>query len=79
MIGRMLHKAEVIVITGASAGVARPTARAFARAGARIALLARGLDGLEGARKQVEEAGAQLWCCRCTLLTRKKSKLRQRQ
>ncbi len=55
----MLHKAEVIVITGASAGVARPTARAFARAGARIALLARGLDGLEGARKQVEEAGAQ--------------------
>jgi NAD(P)-dependent dehydrogenase (short-subunit alcohol dehydrogenase family) len=52
-----MNKAEVIVITGASAGVGRATARAFARLGARIALLVRGRDGLEGARKQVEESG----------------------
>ena len=37
---------EVVVITGASAGVGRTAAREFARHGARIALLARGNDGL---------------------------------
>jgi NAD(P)-dependent dehydrogenase (short-subunit alcohol dehydrogenase family) len=50
---------EVVVITGASAGVGRATARAFARPGARIALLARGRDGLEGARREVTAAGAE--------------------
>lgn len=50
---------EVIVVTGASAGVGRATARAFARPGARIALLARGERGLAGAQRDVEAAGAQ--------------------
>jgi NAD(P)-dependent dehydrogenase (short-subunit alcohol dehydrogenase family) len=50
---------EVVVITGASAGVGRATARVFARAGARIALLARGRDGLEAARREVTATGAQ--------------------
>lgn len=49
--------AEVVVITGASAGVGRATVRRFARKGARIGLIARGRDGLEGARREVEEAG----------------------
>lgn len=52
-------KNEVIVITGASGGVGRATARAFARPGARIALLARGIKGLEAARGEVEAAGAK--------------------
>src|ERR1700684_2917923 len=52
-------KAEVVVITGASAGVGRATARAFARRGARIGLLARGKDGLEGARSDVEAMGGE--------------------
>ena len=51
--------AEVVVITGASAGVGRATARAFARTGARIGLLARGKDGLEGARAEVEADGGE--------------------
>src|SRR5438876_9066400 len=55
----MNHKPEVVVITGASAGVGRATARKFARHGARIGLLARGIDGLEAARKEVEELGSQ--------------------
>jgi len=55
----MNHKPEVVVITGASAGVGRATARKFARHGARIGLLARGIDGLEGARKEVEELGGR--------------------
>jgi NADP-dependent 3-hydroxy acid dehydrogenase YdfG len=50
---------EVVVITGASAGVGRATVRAFARAGARIGLLARGRDGLEAARREVVAAGGE--------------------
>src|ERR687886_2390597 len=56
---KRLTKPEVVVITGASAGVGRATARAFAREGAQIGLLARGRDGLEGARRDVEESGGR--------------------
>jgi NAD(P)-dependent dehydrogenase (short-subunit alcohol dehydrogenase family) len=50
---------EVVVITGASAGVGRATAIAFAKRGARIGLLARGHAGLVGACQDVEAAGGQ--------------------
>ncbi len=53
------HKPEVVVVTGASAGVGRATVREFAKHGARIGLLARGIDGLEGAKRDVEEAGGK--------------------
>jgi NAD(P)-dependent dehydrogenase (short-subunit alcohol dehydrogenase family) len=46
-----------VVITGASAGIGRATAIEFGRLGARVALLARGAEGLEGARRDVEAAG----------------------
>lgn len=58
----MSHEAEspeVVVITGASAGVGRATAREFAKQGAHIGLLARGMDGLEAARREVEELGGK--------------------
>lgn len=51
--------APVAVITGASAGVGRATALEFARHGWRVALLARGIDGLNGARSEVEAAGSE--------------------
>ena len=54
-----MNKPEVIVITGASAGVGRATARIFAGQGAHIGLLARGREGLEGTRREVEELGGQ--------------------
>jgi short-subunit dehydrogenase len=52
-------KPEVVVITGASAGVGRATVREFARHGACIGLLARGEAGLEGTRRDVEELGGR--------------------
>ena len=48
-----------VVITGASAGVGRATVRKFARQGARIGLLARGMDGLKAAQREVEKLGGQ--------------------
>jgi len=50
---------EVVVVTGASAGVGRAVAREFGRHGARVALLARTREGLDGARRDVEEAGGE--------------------
>jgi len=50
---------EVVVITGASAGVGRATAQAFGKRKARIGLIARGRDGLEGAKREIEAAGGQ--------------------
>jgi NAD(P)-dependent dehydrogenase (short-subunit alcohol dehydrogenase family) len=50
---------EVVVITGASAGVGRATARRFAREGARIGVVARGLDRLETARREIENLGGK--------------------
>lgn len=54
-----MAKHEVVVITGASAGVGRATVREFARRGAWIGLIARGEDGLEAARREVEAAGGR--------------------
>jgi len=50
---------EVVVITGASAGVGRAAAQAFGSRKARIELIARGREGLEGARREIEVAGGQ--------------------
>ena len=50
---------QVVMITGASAGVGRAVAIEFARRGAAIGLLARGRAGLEGARRDVEAAGGR--------------------
>jgi NAD(P)-dependent dehydrogenase (short-subunit alcohol dehydrogenase family) len=48
---------QVVVVTGASAGVGRATAVEFARRGATIALLARGERGLASAAEQIREVG----------------------
>lgn len=54
-----MKSAKVVVITGASAGVGRATVREFAKRGANIALIARGVDGLQAAKKEVEQYGGR--------------------
>jgi len=54
-----MDKNEVVVITGASAGVGRATARAFGRAGASVGLIARDEQRLEAARKEIEDLGGR--------------------
>lgn len=56
---------EVVMITGATAGVGRATARAFARRGARIGLIARGMDGLKATKREVEELGGEAIALSC--------------
>ena len=55
----MANTQDVVVITGASAGHGRAVARGFARQGAKIGLLARGREGLEAAKREVESLGGQ--------------------
>jgi NAD(P)-dependent dehydrogenase (short-subunit alcohol dehydrogenase family) len=60
-----LAEPPVVVVTGASAGVGRAVVRRFARDKAKIALIARGLDGLEATQREVEIAGGEALICQC--------------
>jgi NAD(P)-dependent dehydrogenase (short-subunit alcohol dehydrogenase family) len=55
---------RVVVVTGASAGVGRATARAFGSAGAKVALLARNEPALEAAADEVRQRGGEPLVCR---------------
>jgi short-subunit dehydrogenase len=52
-------KRRIVVVTGASAGVGRATARRFAKKGWDVGLIARGRIGLEAARREAEEMGVR--------------------
>ncbi|HSV14663.1 MAG TPA: SDR family oxidoreductase [Tepidisphaeraceae bacterium] len=52
-------KPRVIVVTGASGGVGRAVVRQLGQQRAKIGLLARGRDALEGAKRDVEQAGGE--------------------
>ena len=56
-------KNKVVVITGASSGVGRACARAFAQKGYDVGLIARGIDGLKGAKEEVEALGRRAEYC----------------
>jgi NADP-dependent 3-hydroxy acid dehydrogenase YdfG len=48
---------RVVVITGASSGIGRETARRFAAQGAAVVLAARGESALHGTAEEVTQAG----------------------
>ena len=48
-----------VVVTGASSGIGRAVAVALAKEGARVALLARRQDVLDGIASEIEAAGGQ--------------------
>jgi NAD(P)-dependent dehydrogenase (short-subunit alcohol dehydrogenase family) len=50
---------QTVVITGASAGIGRATARLYGARGASVGLVARGQAGLDGAVRDVEDAGGK--------------------
>lgn len=54
---------RVVFVTGASAGVGRAAARAFAARGASLGLFARGRAGLEQAAKEIEGMGGRAQVC----------------
>src|SRR5919199_597049 len=56
---------RTVVVTGASAGVGRATAAAFGARGDRVALIARGRAGLEGAARDVERGGGRALILPC--------------
>jgi NAD(P)-dependent dehydrogenase (short-subunit alcohol dehydrogenase family) len=50
-------RAPIVVVTGGTAGIGRATVREFARNGYDVAILARGEDGLDATKREVDEMG----------------------
>jgi NAD(P)-dependent dehydrogenase (short-subunit alcohol dehydrogenase family) len=54
---RSVESPRVVVVTGGSAGVGRATAVEFARHGAAVGVIARGIEGLESTQEQLVRMG----------------------
>jgi NAD(P)-dependent dehydrogenase (short-subunit alcohol dehydrogenase family) len=54
-----MRRRGIVVVSGASAGIGRATARRFGREGWRVAVVARGEDGLAAACREIEAEGGE--------------------
>jgi len=54
-----MHRPEVVVVTGAGAGLGRAIVQSFARRGAHIGLVSRSRERLEDAKRDVESLGGK--------------------
>ena len=54
-----MRKRGIVVVSGASAGIGRATARRFGREGWQVAVLARGEDGVAAACREIWDAGGE--------------------
>ena len=52
-------RSEVVVVTGASAGLGRATAQEFGKHGASVARIARNQERLEAAKREIEKSGGR--------------------
>lgn len=66
---RLLRKLQgkVVVVTGASSGIGLVTSKKLAAAGARVILVARGLEKLEATQKIIQKAGGEAHVYPCDL------------
>jgi NAD(P)-dependent dehydrogenase (short-subunit alcohol dehydrogenase family) len=60
-----MRRSRIVVVSGASAGIGRAVARRFGRDRWRVALLARGVDGLHAARREIESMGGEALVIPC--------------
>lgn len=68
-------KNRVAVVTGASSGLGRQMAMAFAKQGASLAILARRKDRLESVKKEIEETGSECVAVKCDVTNTEDIKL----
>jgi NAD(P)-dependent dehydrogenase (short-subunit alcohol dehydrogenase family) len=60
-------RGKTVMITGASSGIGRATARRVGAAGGRVLLVARGLEQLEQTKREIEDQGGAAFVHRCDL------------
>ena len=58
-------RGKVVVVTGASSGIGHATAVMMARAGAKVILVARGVEKLAETLDEIETMGGKAWCYPC--------------
>jgi NAD(P)-dependent dehydrogenase (short-subunit alcohol dehydrogenase family) len=63
--GRLDLRGKTVVITGGSRGLGLAVARELGRRGCRLALCARGIEGLDRARRELEAAGVEVMVDAC--------------